>query len=70
MCFKKKKKKVYFFYYSGERSIAAEGISHLHKYLIANSIEKKITGFSGGLELICSQTPPQDNNTVVRFSGN
>lgn len=38
---KNQNKTLYLFYYSGERSVAAEGISHLHKYVIANSIEKK-----------------------------
>lgn len=31
---------------------------------------REFTGFSGGLELIHSQTPPQDNKAVVIFNGN
>lgn len=31
---------------------------------------KKITSFSGGQELIDSQTPPPDGKAVVMFNGN
>lgn len=40
------------------------------KYGIADAVKKRFTGFSGGLELIHPQTPPQDNKAVVMFNGN